>query len=135
MNKIIKERPQDPLSEIAKNLLMQSQRSYPIFDRLSARRIFIGDNPNSETLRISVFLSYQGRSCMRYKHNFAFDTEELDRFLFDDPTSKSGHLQGVQMISNEITDTLRLNLGSDGLNAEAFSKIDASLLKFYETNL
>ena len=39
------------------------------------------------------------------------------------------------MICNEITETLRLNLGSEALNLDAFPKIDASLLQFYEQNL
>ena len=32
------------------------------------------------------------------------------------------------MISNEITETLRINLGSDALDLDAFRKIDASLI-------
>jgi len=132
VNRVIKERPEDPLSAIAMLLLQQSCRSYPIFDRLTARRIFVADNPLCETLRISVFLNYQGRSSLRFKYNFSFDTEEQDRFLFDDPAAKTGLSQGVQMIGNEITETLRLNLGSDALNLEAFRRIDASLLSFYE---
>ena len=39
------------------------------------------------------------------------------------------------MICNEITETLRLNLGNDALNLDAFRRIDASLLQFYEQNL
>ena len=131
VNKVIKERPDDPLSVIAQMLLSQSRKSYPIFDRLTARRIFVADNPQCETLRISVFLNYQGRSALRFKHNFSFDTEEQDRFLFDNPATKSGLSQGAHMIGNEITETLRLNLGSDPLNIDAFRRIDASLLNFY----
>ena len=135
VNRICKERPDDPLSEIASQLLLQSRKSYPTFEKLTARRIFIGDNPECETVKISVFLNYQGRSSLRYKHNYSCDAEEIDRFLFDDPAKKAGLTQGVQMITNEITETLKLNLGSDGLTVESFSRIDASLLKFYEANL
>ena len=39
------------------------------------------------------------------------------------------------MINNEITETLRLNLGNDALNLDAFRRVDASLLQFYEQNL
>ena len=39
------------------------------------------------------------------------------------------------MIGNEITETLRLNLGSEPLNLDAFRRIDASLLNFYKQNL
>ena len=132
MNRVIKERPADPLSAIAQLLLSQSRKSYPTFDKLTARRIFIGDNSACETLKISVFLTYQGRSALRYKHTFAFDSEEQERLLFDDPAAKAGLNQGVNMICNEITETLRLNLGNDALNLDAFRRIDASLLQFYE---
>ena len=97
--------------------------------------MFIADNPQCETLKISVFLNYQGRSSIRHKHAFAFDAEEQDRLLFDDPADESGLNQGINMICNEITETLRLNLGSDALNLDAFSRIDPSLLQFYEQNL
>ena len=123
------------MSSIAQLLLSQSRKSYPTFDKLTARRIFVADNPNCETLKISVFLTYQGRSALRHKHTFAFDTEEQDRLLFDDVATKAGLSQGVNMINNEITETLRLNLGNDALNLDAFRRVDASLLQFYEQNL
>ena len=58
VNRVIKERPVDPLSKIAMYLLQQSNKSYPTFDKLRARRIFIGDNPQCETVSISVYLNY-----------------------------------------------------------------------------
>ena len=90
VNKVIKERPADPLSTIAQMLLTQSRKSYPTFDKLTARRVFVADNPSVETLKISVFLNYQGRSALRYRHTFAFDTEEQGWFLYDDQTAKAG---------------------------------------------
>ena len=45
INKVIKDRPSDPLSAIATLLLTKSRGSFPTFDRLTARRVFIGDNP------------------------------------------------------------------------------------------
>lgn len=39
------------------------------------------------------------------------------------------------MISTAITETLKMNLGNDALDLEAFNKIDALLLSFYEQNL
>mmetsp|Transcript_42840 Transcript_42840/g.56626 ORF Transcript_42840/g.56626 Transcript_42840/m.56626 type:complete len:117 (+) Transcript_42840:543-893(+) len=39
------------------------------------------------------------------------------------------------MISEAITHTIRLNLGSQALNLDAFRKLDGVLLKFYEQNL
>lgn len=112
VNQVIKERPADPLSAIAMYLLRQSRKSYPTFDKLTARRIFIGDDPKCETVKIGVWLNYQGRSALRYNYNFAFDPEEQERMLFDDQTAKSGLTQAVNMIGEAITHTVRLNLGS-----------------------
>ena len=39
------------------------------------------------------------------------------------------------MVCNEITETIRINMGQDPLNLPAFRRIDASLLSFYEQNL
>ena len=66
---------------------------------------------------------------------FAFDTEEQARFLYDDVASKTGLNQGANMICNEITETLRINMGQDILDLDAFPRIDACLLQFYEANL
>ena len=112
VNQVIKERPADPLSAIAMYLLRQSRKSYPTFDKLTARRIFIGDDPKCETVRIGVWLNYQGRSALRYSYNFAFDPEEQERMLFDDQAAKSGLTQAVNMIGEAITHTIRLNMGS-----------------------
>jgi len=132
VNQVIKERPSDPLSAIAFHLLKKSRKSYPVFDKMTARRIFVADSPQCESLKINVFLTYQGRSALRYSHNFAFDPEEVNRFLFDDTASKSGLNTGVSMIGKEITETLRMNLGSDPLDIEALRKADAVLLLFYQ---
>lgn len=48
--------------------------------------------------------------------------------MFDDQANKTGLNTGVSMICNEITETLRLNIGADALDLDAFRKIDASLL-------
>ena len=132
VNKVIKERPADPLSKIAMYLLQQSRKSYPTFDKLKARRIFVGDNLQCETIRISVHLNYQGRSAVRYRYNFSFDPEELERILFDDQATKTGLKQGINMIGEAITETLRMNLGSMALDIDAFRRLDGILLQFYE---
>ena len=44
---------------------------------------------------------------MRYRHTFAFDPEEHERFLFDDQGAKQGLSQACSMIGEAITDTLR----------------------------
>ena len=135
VNTVIKERPACPLSAIASYLLQSSGKSYPTFDKMTARRIFIGDNLQLETVKISVHLNYQGRSAMRYRHTFAYDPEEHDRMLFDDQAGKTGLTQACSMIGEAITETLRQNLGDMPLDLDAFRKLDGVLLKFYEQNL
>lgn len=83
VNRVLKERPSDPLGAIAKSLLLQSSRSFPTFDRLNARKASVGNQLGKQTLKIDVFLTFKGRPGMRYQHVFAFDTEEADKMLLD----------------------------------------------------
>ena len=58
VNKVIKERPADPVQTIAQMLLLQAKKSYPTFDKLVARRVFIQDNPALQTVKIGVYLTF-----------------------------------------------------------------------------
>jgi len=58
VNTVMKERSACPLSAIASYLLQSSRKSYPTFEKMTARRIFIADNPQLETVNISVYLNY-----------------------------------------------------------------------------
>ena len=136
VNRVIKERPEDPLSTIAKYLLKEARKCYPTFDKLKARRVFIGgESSSTETLRIDVYLTYHGRSGLRYQYYFSFDPEEQNRILYDDQASKTGFSQAIDMINNAVTETIRANLGFSGLDLNAFRKLDGVLLKFYDQNL
>lgn len=66
VNRILKEKPADPLSEIASLLMNASQKSYPTFAGFKARNIFLQDNVTLQSVRISVFLSYKGRKGLKY---------------------------------------------------------------------
>lgn len=41
VNRVVKERPEDPLSQIASMLLAKSTRSFPTFDKIVARRVYL----------------------------------------------------------------------------------------------
>ena len=137
VNRVLKERPADPLLTIAQSLMNQSTgtKSYPTFEKLQARRVFLNDNTAAQSVRINVFLTYKGRTSLRYKHIVGYDNEEHDLLLFDNHEQKSGLNQGCGMISNEITETLRLNIQNEPLNLASLEKIDAILLSFYKQNL
>ena len=106
-------------------------KSFPTFDKLQARRVYLNDNPATQSVAISVYLTYKGRSKLRYRHTVSYDAEEQDLVLYDNPEQKTGLKQGCGMISNEITETLRLNVQNEPLNLHALEKIDAILLSFY----
>jgi hypothetical protein len=80
-----------------------------------ARRIFIQDNPSLQTVKIGVFLNFQGRTALRYQHYFSFDTEEHDLILYDNQGEKIGLTNAVSMI-NSISETLKLNIANDALD-------------------
>ena len=95
----------------------------------------MNENLQVQTLEIGVWLSYQGRSALRYRYNFSYDPEEIDRIMFDDPQAKDGLTQAVSMISQALTHTIKLNLGMQPLDLNAFRKLDGVMLSFYEQNL
>ena len=107
-------------------------KSFPTFDKLHARRVYLNDNPATQSVAISVYLTYKGRSKLRYRHTVSYDAEEQDLVLYDNPEQKTGLKQGCGMIGNEITETLRLNVQNEPLNLHALEKIDAILLSFYK---
>lgn len=76
LNEVLRERPADPLSVIAGKLLDQSTNSLPVFDKIFARRINLYEGLGNQTLKLSVFMNFQGRSEMRYQHILAYDPEE-----------------------------------------------------------
>ena len=65
---------------------------------------------------------------MRYQHLFSFDAEEQDLILYDNQAEKMGLENAISMITNGISETLRLNIASDPLDVNAFEKIDALLM-------
>lgn len=93
--------------------------------------MFLGDSTATQSVKISVFLTYKGRTSLRYKHTVSYDEQEHDLILFDNQEQKSGLVQGCGMISNEITETLRLNIQNEPLNLQSLEKVDAILLSFY----
>ena len=101
VNRTLKERPQDPLAAIARQLLQQSSKSYPTFDRLHARKVYIQNQPGRQTFKIDVFMTFKGRSGLRAQHVFAFDNEEIDRMLYDDASGSIKTAIGV--INKDIT--------------------------------
>lgn len=85
VNKVLKEMPADPISVIAGELLRQQTNNVPLIQKLHAKRVFLLENPLYQTVKVSVYMSFQGRTELRYSHILAFDPEEQDKFLYDKP--------------------------------------------------
>ena len=66
LNRVLREKPADPLSSIASVLLSQATNSLPVFDRIYARKTNLYESAANQTLKLQVFLNFQGRSEMRY---------------------------------------------------------------------
>ena len=45
INKIIRQRPIDPLSAIASNLINEAQNSVPVFDKIRAKKVCLLETP------------------------------------------------------------------------------------------
>ena len=58
VNRVLKERPSDPIQAIASELQKLSPPTYPQFEKLSARRVFLQDNPSMQSLKIHVYLTH-----------------------------------------------------------------------------
>ena len=91
--------PEDPLSAIAGQLFAKANKSYPEFDHIAARRVFLHD-VSTQTLELKVFLTYQGRTELRHTHLFTFDESQLSNFIWDKPEEKTG-LKSVCLLINE----------------------------------
>lgn len=94
--------PEDPISNLAGVLIDSSQKSYPMFDHVDATRVYLTDDPKSISLKLNVFLTYQGRTELRHCHYHTYDADEVEEFQFDNPAEQTGLKQTCEIINNEI---------------------------------
>ena len=84
-----------------------------------ARKVYVQNQTAKQTLKIDVFLNFKGRVSMRNQYTFAFDQDEADKMLFDEP-GQLGLKTATNMINNEISETLRINLAGKGMDFTAY---------------
>jgi len=113
---------------IASALLDKATNSFPIIDKLVAKRVFLLDNPLYQTLKISVYLHFQGRSALRYTHILAYDPEEQDKFLYDSK-EKSGLDFACHLVNTEVNSLL------DRKPLETLEDVEDLLAMFYRQKL
>ena len=82
VNQVLRERPEDPIEAIALHLQKVAPPTFPTFDKFSARRVFLNDNPMMPSIKIHVYLNYQGSVRLAHTHLFAYDEEERGHFVF-----------------------------------------------------
>ncbi|CDW78142.1 ankyrin repeat family protein [Stylonychia lemnae] len=126
LNHVLRTKPIDPLSAIATILLSEAKNSLPVFDRIYARKTFLYETSTNQTLKLQVYLNFQGRSDIRYTHILAYDPEEQDKFLFDNKAEKTGLEHACDIINNEISQHLH------GKVIETMDEIDQQLHYFYQ---
>ena len=91
VNKILRQRPADPLSSIATHLINEASNSVPVFDRIQAKKVCLQETPTVQSLKVQVWLNYQGRTEMRYEHILTYDQDEHEKnFLYDNKADKTG---------------------------------------------
>ena len=50
LNKVLRDKPSDPLASIAGLLIESATKSYPVLDKFVAKRAYLMDSPAYETL-------------------------------------------------------------------------------------
>jgi hypothetical protein len=58
INKILKTRPIDPLSNIAAQLISEAKNSQPVFERVVAKKVCLQESLTVHSLKLQVFLNY-----------------------------------------------------------------------------
>ena len=128
MNRVLKERPKNPLEVIAKSLKDASGLQYPTFEKFNARRTFLNDDLSMPTLRVDVYLSHKGRCIMAHRHIFAYDEEERDQWLWDYPEEKMGLNKACALINGELSENCRTMIGNEALTIQSVQSIDSCLV-------
>lgn len=82
-------------------------QTFPTFEKLTARRVFLNDNPLNASIRINVYLNYQGMSRLANTVTFGYDEEEKNHFVFNDAANKSGLQNACTMIQKTFTTLLQ----------------------------
>jgi hypothetical protein len=135
VNQTLKSKPEDPIEYIAQMLQKVAPPTFPAFEKLSARRVHLNDNPNIQSIKLNVYLTYQGQSRLANTVVFAYDEDEKNHFLFSQPETKSGLQASCNMITKTFTAVLRDNLGNEPLTSDALMKMDTILLGFFRQNM
>lgn len=58
INKVLREKPADAISTISGLLISNSNKSYPVFEKFEAKKIYLLDSTGHQSLKIDVFLHY-----------------------------------------------------------------------------
>lgn len=129
VNQVLKDRPEDPVEKIAEMLQAVAPPTYPAFEKLSARRIYLNDNPNNQSIKLNVYLTYQGQCRLANTVVFAYDEDEKSHFLFG--ADKSSLQDACNMITKQFTSLLKSNMANDPLTVEGLMKLDHILTTFF----
>lgn len=131
VNNVLKKRPADPLSDMAMMLLQASGTSFPTFDKFQARRVYLQESPTLQTFQIQVYMGYQGRVGLRYKHTFSYDQEELGTMLFDNEGEKTGLSKTCELINVNLNIFLAEKTSCLALDRKNLKEIDEQLVEFF----
>lgn len=84
--------------------------------------------PNVHSIKVQVWLNYQGRSEMRYEHILTYDQDEHEKtFQYDNKQERVGVDQAIALINNDVNRVLK------GIVIDDFIKIDNALTQYFNT--
>lgn len=102
LNEVLATLPQDPFSQMAATLIDSVQRP-PIFERFEASETLL--NEALQTIKVDVFLQYQGHVKKSFSYLVPLNQEEYDDpdYMFDDGETKSGFKNACAFINSQMT--------------------------------
>ena len=109
LNRVLREKPADPLANLAAMLIASAKKSYPVFKRFEARRVFLCDSVQYQSISIDVHLSFQGRTEVKHSHIFTYDESNHgpNYFYWDKPEECSGLSKTCALINDDLNSQLR----------------------------
>ena len=79
-----------------------------------------------QSVKVQVWLNYQGRSEMRYEHILTYDQDEHEKsFLYDNKAERLGLEAAIVLINNDVNRVLNAMVIDD------FAKVDAALTQYF----
>jgi enolase len=88
-----------------------------VIEKIRAKKVVLLETPTVQSLKLQVWLNYQGRTEMRYEHILTYDQDEHEKqFIYDNKTERTGLDTAIKIINNDLSKVVNGTV-VDGLTA------------------